>query len=155
VADKPRKQQNGRVTAKKERPEPQDHLPRLSVEDLLTPSLPEDILDIPSLGGSVVIRAFNGKVAKEAREWASPKDEKGEPIIGADMDDDQYEKALVLFGVIEPKLSEDDVNFIFDEQFSFVGRMIALSVLSLNASGKALDLAKGSGQSQNVSSAFG
>lgn len=153
MTDQPRKQ-SGRVTAKKAKPvDDEEHLPRLTVEMLTTPQLPEDVLDIPNLGGSVLIRAFNGRVAKEAREWATPKDERGELVPGAEMDEDLYERALVLYGVVDPKLSEDDVELIFSEQFSFVGRMIALSVLSLNAAGKAIEISKVSGQIRKVSSA--
>lgn len=151
MADQPRK--NGRTTPKKPKAEPQDHLPRLSLEGLITPQLPEDVLDIPALGGSVLLRAFNGRVAKEAREYSMPKDANGEIIPGAEQDEDLYERALVLFGVVDPKLTEDDVEVLFTEQFQFVARMIALSVLALNAAGRAVDISKVSGQIRKDSSA--
>lgn len=154
MTGQPRKQ-SGRVTAKKPRVgEESNHLPRLTVDILVTPQLPEEVLDIPNLGGSVLLRAFNGRVAKEAREWATPKDERGEVVPGAEMDEDLYERALVLYGVVEPKLTEEDVEKIFSEQFSFVGRMIALSILSLNAAGRAVDISKVSGKTRSGVSDF-
>ena len=148
--------------AKPRRPDNSDETKRLTLEALTTVMLPAQDLEVPALGGTVLIQGFSGRITREVREqtchnlgsdkrctfchqaWPCPQ--------ANEVDDDAYERALVKYGVIDPKLDDDAVAFLFDEQFAGVGRVIALSVMMLNASGKAPDLAKDLGQITNTDS---
>lgn len=117
-----------------------EELQLLTAEALCMAALPTDEVEIPALGGKVKIQGFNGKTNRLAREEA----EKYQKTSGSHYED-AYERSLVKFGLIEPKLTDDQLDLLWGEQFALVGRTIALAVLALNASGKAKDFSKVSG----------
>lgn len=114
-----------------------EELQYLTAEALCMVQLPQDDVEIPALGGRVRVQGFNGKTNRLAREAA----EKGQAEQGGSYDD-HYERQLVRFGLIEPKLTDEQVAVLWDEQWAGAGRMIALAVLALNSSGKAKEVSK-------------
>lgn len=150
------------MAAKPRRPDSSQETKRLTLEALTTVKLPTQELEIPMLGGAVLLQGFSGRITREVREIANhnPGTDKKCTFCKVDWpcaqagqpDDEVYERMLVKYGVIDPKLDDDAVEVLFDEQFAGVGRMIAVSVLMLNASGKAPDIAKDLGQTMNTDS---
>lgn len=139
----------GRTTPKGTRSTPakrtapdKNMLELLTAEALRTFQLPTDIVDIPELGGSVKVQAFDGARAVAARQYAVKAD--------GSLDEDKYEVALIAIGMIEPalpKVGEEKFPFteaeqIYFGQLSSVGRRIAMAVMSLNAGGKAAQISK-------------
>ena len=144
------------------RPDSSPELQRLTYEALTTVILPVQELEVPVLGGTVLLQGFSGKISREVREITNhnPGDDKKctfcKKIWPCDhqgeTDEDTYERMLVKYGVIDPKLDDEAIKVLFEEQFSGVGRVIALSVMMLNASGKAADISKDLGQTTNTDS---
>lgn len=126
-------------------------LQRLTAEALGTISLPEEEVEVPALGGTVLIKAFSGRVNRMAREYCimcehgltmaecAERETEERPACAQPhhFDEDRWEHALVLFGVVDPKLSPEIVETLFEEGLSGVGRMIAMRILSLNTGGVA------------------
>ena len=140
------------MPAKPRRPDNSEETKRLTLEALTTVKLPTQELEVPTLGGTVLLQGFSGRITREVRDqtnhqagsdkkctfckkdWPCPQQ--------GEVDDDLYERLLVRHGVIDPKLDDDAVSVLFEEQWAGVGRLIALSVMMLNASGKAPEIAK-------------
>lgn len=144
------------------RPDNSDETKRLTLEALTTVKLPTQELEIGALGGTVLLQGFSGRTTREVREATNHQ----QGITGictfcrqawpcsknGEVDEEAYERMLVKHGVIDPKLDDDAVDVLFEEQFAGVGRLIALSVMMLNASGKAPEIAKDSGQTTSTDS---
>lgn len=145
---------------KPRRPDKSDETIRLTAEALTKISLPTHEFEIDALGGTVVIQAFSGKTSRIVREATNhnPGSDKNCTFchktwpcaFEGQVDQDVYERKLVEYGLIDPKLTEEEVEILFEEQWSGVGRMIAFSVMMLNASGKAPEVAKDSGQTTDT-----
>lgn len=139
--------------ASKQKSKPE--LKRLTAEAFNLVNLPEREIEVPELGGSVLIRGFTAAMARKAQDFSSPCIECGdkrhdeemphEPRTNGVMDDDMYEQALVKFGVIDPEFTWEDIDKMFNEQFVTIGRRISMSVMAVNLAGGATDLSKLSG----------
>lgn len=146
----------------KREPVPKQRLQRLTAEALGTVVLPEDELDIPELGGSVLLRGFSLRRSKLCRKYATSVNEAGEE----DFDNDRWELLHVFFGMIDPDLTcgdpeershtHDDNCFAqveaLENQANNVSRRIALGVFALNMGGSVDAISKGYGQITNTDS---
>lgn len=133
----------GRTTAKGTKPAarkaastvPAPVLQQLTAEQLKTIQLAEATIPIPELGGSVQIRQFNGATAKLAREYATNNDD-------GSIDEDKFEVACVAYGMVNPELSLEEVEQLYEAQAAGAMRRIAMAVISLNATGQAEAISK-------------
>lgn len=124
--------------------EAQDLQRRLSKQEFLRPQIHEDDVPILSLGGSVRVRSLTHRTRSELRQRAKF----GTP----DYDDDLFTDLVIIHSIIDPQLSEADIEQMKEQNFVVYDELIqALSMFNLlGATG---NLKKDSSETQNSDSA--
>ena len=85
-----------------------DRLPRLDAEAFSRPgALPEQEVQLPSMGGSVLVRGFTKGFQQRMRREA----------MGADgeMDNDKLELAMFTLGIVDPVITPEQAAAAFEE----------------------------------------
>lgn len=84
--------------------------------------LRERVIEVPELGGHVRIREFTKGVEQELRRRA---------MVGQEIDSDRFELLLLIYGIVEPSLSEDHLGLLRNLPAGVVNRLVR-AVLELN-----------------------
>lgn len=113
---------------------------RISREELLQPKIKEEDLPISELGGSVKIRSLSQERRRLIREGSKA----GTP----EYDEGYYELLLVVYSVVEPKMSMDDVEALKDQDASIIDQII-IGINMLNMFGTLDQLKNALSETQN------
>lgn len=108
--------------------EAQSEQRRLSREQFLQTKIRQEEVEIPGLGGTVLLQSVSHSVRRRLREEASPKDAvSGEPRY----DDDLFTKLYIAESIIDPELTLEDVERL-DQMNSVVFDQIIMAITLFN-----------------------
>lgn len=105
-------------------------LPLGTLDQLLTPSEPEQIwVDLPELGCKVEVKALSKAEQMKLRKQATTRGK---------VDDTKMEALLLVYGVVQPKLSLQHVEEMFKQKFGIVDKLLS-AILTASGMDGALD----------------
>lgn len=116
---------------------------RLSKEQLLTPKLQSSEEEIPSLGGTVVLRTLTYAEREEIRGkagWQTPQ-----------WDEAKFNLLAVAKSLVEPELSLDDIEQLRNINSQVIDELI-IKINLINLTGKADEVKKELRRTQNSGS---
>lgn len=118
----------------------QDEQRRLSREQILLSRPREEEVDIPGLGGKVLMRTLTHGLRKDLRKKAN--------FNTPEYDDDYFTRLVIVHTIIDPELTEADVA-AFEESSIDVFDQIVMAISLFNMSGSIEAAKKGSSQTQS------
>lgn len=116
---------------------------RLSKEQLLTPRLIEQDIEIESLGGTVRMRSLSAATRREIQGLAG--------FGTKDFDEDKLSLLAIQRSLVDPALTEEEVMGIIDQNYAVLDEL-NMHVQLMNFMGKAEVLKKESKKTQNSDS---
>lgn len=103
----------------------------LDLEQFLNaPALPEELVDVPELGGAVKIRAFTKAKQQELKNQATLKHAAHGKKAG-EIDSDYLEMLMLVHGVVEPELKSEHVIRLKQHPAGIIDR-INKAILRIN-----------------------
>lgn len=113
--------------------ETQETQRRLSREQLLQPRIREEETEIEGLGGTVVLRSLSYAARAEIRSKTGWNTE--------EYDDDAFTMLAIVHSVVDPKLTEADIDALKEQDQSIFDSLV-LKITLLNMMGRTGDLKK-------------